>query len=340
VLQIIQQRLWRRPGEMSTFETNLPNHELLLTYPNTRLLVSRTISIKYNVSPEVIDALRVQILLWHDNLPGIYLNIYPAAPPNKPLATLRLSGREEKLVSQAKAGIERLLAGTVVTDGEAALWDPWFRSHDAVVYLKDLCEQNSVHIQIDTCKSTLVLYGGTFEARLTISHTLMRKVEFLRNSRHEVVLDKGLLSKTFRGGMQKVRERFGNAATFNLSTSPRTITIHGSKDDLQVAQKLLEDTSDDVEDSPKEDGCSICWCPAEVPLVTSCGHTYCRECFYNAADSSMKSIPFVCHGKQGKCGHGKLKSQFHLLEINTNARLSMDSHDPKCCWLPTLSRVR
>ncbi|RDI82805.1 hypothetical protein Vi05172_g7083 [Venturia inaequalis] len=47
--------------------------------------------------------------------------------------------------------------------------------------------------------------------------------------------------------------------------------------------------------------CIICWSEAEDPVLTKCGHLYCKQCFQNlciAAKSSGKKFWLACHGCQ------------------------------------------
>lgn len=142
---------------------------------------------------------------------------------------------------------------------ETALWDPWFRSHEGVVFVKNLCADHHVHIQINTRKSNLVVFGGSTASRLTISEALAAQIQGLNCNSRRIVLDKDLLSKALRGGMQKIRKKFGKAATFNLSILPRSIIINGSREDVLLARSLLNESSGETADETKEDDCSVCW---------------------------------------------------------------------------------
>ncbi len=49
-----------------------------------------------------------------------------------------------------------------------------------------------------------------------------------------------------QGGMRRLKARFGQAVSLNVSAEPKTISIAGSMSDFQEAQKLLLDCTSTI----------------------------------------------------------------------------------------------
>jgi hypothetical protein len=66
----------------------------------------------------------------------------------------------EASAADTKDAVDKLLEGAVIMYGESALWDAWFSSHTAAIYLHYLCKNYHIHISVDSRRSQLVLYGS------------------------------------------------------------------------------------------------------------------------------------------------------------------------------------
>jgi hypothetical protein len=135
-----------------------------------------------------------------------------------------------------------------------------------------------------------------------VEKSLVAKAESLGKDMHTTILIGALLFKLQNGGEARIRERFGNAASFHHMPIPKMIVIYGSRDDAQIARSLIMGPALTGPRQPQADDCAICWCPAEEPLKTACGHIYCKECFLHAASSSANQLPLHCDG-DGACSH-------------------------------------
>jgi IBR domain, a half RING-finger domain/Zinc finger, C3HC4 type (RING finger) len=276
---------------------------------NTKLFVNHVVSIKYNVLDSVacalqeeFNALATDILRSH-----AHLKIYPKEDPKKPLTTIRLSWENLKNTSGAKLRLEKLLAGTVVMKENAPLWDNYFNTPAALVELQELRAIYKLGIEIKVKNAQLVMYGGSLEARQEVQRVLVEKVEALSKSEHRIYLTSTILRQARDGGMQRLKDRFGDAVGLFISfgSSARMIQINGTKEDLRESYALLcecDIPQSHAADVGREDACSICWTRAVDPMRTSCNHIYCKECFANQASSVSEAlVPLRCLGMRGSC---------------------------------------
>ncbi|TAQ88724.1 hypothetical protein B7494_g2990 [Chlorociboria aeruginascens] len=273
---------------------------------NSKLFVNHVISVKYNVQTTIINAIQRDLdqlkqRIWQNG--HVHLKSYPPTDPFRSVTTLRTFGEELKSVAEAKAGIEKLLAGAIIMNGESPLWDPYFLTPASLLYLKSVYIGHSLYIHRDARKLQLLMYGGDSTKQEATQQTLIEKVYSLRLLTHTIVLTPALLKNAMRGGMRKIRKRFGETASLNASHQPKSITIQGSIQDCEVARNLLLEVIG-ANDLPGEEirDCPVCWTEPTDPLTMTCGHTYCQDCFTSQA-ASGEDIPFRCYGAEGKCTH-------------------------------------
>lgn len=153
-----------------------------------------------------------------------------------------------------------------------------------------------MYIYRDARSSHLVMYGGDLHNQTAAQESLLAKVQSLRATFDTIVLDPELLKKALRGGWRRIRSRYGDTATLNISSQPKTIRITGSAEDLQQAWQLLMDESESgIPKETLEGTCVVCWCEGEEPFTTPCGHTYCKECFVQQCSSATDGkLPVTC----------------------------------------------
>lgn len=124
---------------------SLRNAYIALNDKSIALLASRkmwilpTTYIKYNIPPEMakgvsknIDTIAEQrfakVKMYSEN-------------PSKPFRTLRIWGDGYSRVTMAKEEVESILAGSILMDGEAVIWDASFLQEEAQDFLTSLSEE-------------------------------------------------------------------------------------------------------------------------------------------------------------------------------------------------------
>ncbi|CZR68195.1 uncharacterized protein PAC_18094 [Phialocephala subalpina] len=284
---------------------------------DTKIFIAHVISVKYNVLNGIIKAMQSEIdklrdISWKES--HVQLRTYPQTDLRKPFTTLRVSGENLKSVAKAKAALEKLLAGTKVVSKDSSAWDPYLLELGTLVFLNELSNRYGLYIHQDARNSQLVIYSTSPASLDEVERILAERISTMQKTAHSVILSPELLKNAMQGGMQRLKARFGNAAKLNVSASPKTITIIGSKTDLEEARALLLQEIEIIttmEASEKEQDCVVCWCEASEPLITACGHTYCTDCFSNQTASDT-AIPMRCFGDESKCKH-----IFNIQELKT-----------------------
>jgi hypothetical protein len=126
-----------------------------------------------NVISNDIDQLRDNI--WHTG--HVHLKSYPQMDPTRPVIAIRVFGEEIKHVAEAKAAMEKMLAGTVVMNGDSALWDSSFLNASSLTYLNELSRDHKVYIHRDARKSRLLIYGGSPTSRGKVEQLLLARLQ-------------------------------------------------------------------------------------------------------------------------------------------------------------------
>jgi len=280
---------------------------------NIKLSVKHQLSVKYNIPHSMGEALKNPLEQIQETRPFrlVRLGIYPMTH----FWTIRLFGDEgrEGFLIEAKDAMEKLLSGDVLMKGDQALWDSWLASPEGKTYLKKISTEQKLRIRVDYHNSDLRVFGSTLEIRSRLEEMLAQKFTS-ENSKPEnrtILLDRTLLSNYLLGGQAALLARFGSAVS-SLNISRKSITLRGTTQDLEDAHSILRahEESHPAELNILVDNCTVCHCPAEDALTTSCGHVYCRSCFSNAADDGGHRSFFACLGAEGEC-----KQLFTLREM-------------------------
>lgn len=272
---------------------------------NCRLSVYHKITVTYFVSFQIARAIRSLLDSLHREIRDTH-NVFIKTHVNADGAasSIKVWGEVEKSVAKVNASVEKIIQGDVMLNGESPLWDNWFASADGLTCIKKVAGKHNVHIYRELQSCRLRLFGGTVASKLDIERALITAMESLTMAIHTVTLNQDMLrNTTARGAWAKLHDKFGNAVSLDHSggsASSPAIILYGSQSDLQGTRAIVQHGAANPA-GPKPGNCSVCWCPAEEPLELSCGHAYCRECFYKAADSAVENPPFGCLGGQGKC---------------------------------------
>ena len=256
----------------------------------TKLYVNKIISVRYNLPIKIVDALTPfppEISQDLQQKPYVQINFLDG--PSKYFATIILTAQTLDAVVYGKSVIEKLLEGSVVKDGEAALWHHYFSSVDA---LHDLCKLHSVHkvyIHRDNPKQQLLLYGGSTAQQAAVTEALVATIRSLRPSIYRLVLTPKLVQIALNGGIRRVSERLGSAVYLETTQNPMTMTLAGgTEEEFQNAVELLmKGTGKTVALAAAL--CPICDDRPREPLRSSCGHSYCKECFEQWTNSALSN---------------------------------------------------
>ena len=237
-----------------------------------------------------------------------YLDIkaYPSTDKAQRFTTLHIISNTAQDVGKAKAAVEKLLNGHTARGGKDIVWHEFFLKAEGMAYLNSLWKQHDVFIYRDAKKCVLRLYGDE-ENKVIVESALVKVVEDLQVCSFKIELDDEAPEAAQQTAYRKIVAKLGKtSARLDVTTSPKTITIHGSSRDADWAKAIcLEDSgqSHDTNAIAEESvTCAVCWCDMEEMYRTPCGHVYDKECFVNQClSTSNEAIPIRCLGSSGNC---------------------------------------
>jgi hypothetical protein len=266
-----------------------------------RLLLSRSLTITHLISRQIAEAIRPQLDLLSRTAKhtlNVVLEIYIIE--GRPLTTVRIKGETEASLAQVYADFEKLITGEVIMNGESPLWGHWFSKPECLVIINMIAKEKNAYVYRDRQKAQLHLFGGTPGSKLMIERTLRGVMTLLTKTKHSIRLTLNQCFQIIHGGSRgwdNLRKNSGiEDFSFGVDDGHPTIFLEGSVQDLEVTRSLIMAWNNELE-------CVVCWSLAEDPVMLSCGHAYCRDCFYHSLDSVAQHLPFACLGDSGECNH-------------------------------------
>ncbi|KAJ2904260.1 hypothetical protein MKZ38_008471 [Zalerion maritima] len=230
-------------------------------------------------------------------------------PPAKGYRVLKLEGEDGKNVAQAKKSLDGILKGEVVEDIEGKpCWVPAFGTHGPIFQrIKEVRQTLEIAIVRDQRKRQLRLYGPN-DKRERATEILRRLAEEAASTPHVIDLGPTQFAWACRGGFRTVSAALPSASVaFDIISTPKRIQITGSDEDYRIALDMVREQLDNSQaQKPSETdapSCSICWTEADNPILTSCGHDYCGDCFESlcTSGSANPSTSITCQGEMGSC---------------------------------------
>ncbi|KAK0716183.1 hypothetical protein B0H67DRAFT_554540 [Lasiosphaeris hirsuta] len=233
---------------------------------------------------------------------------------------LRLEGADNMAVAEAKGILEKVLAGQAAVDDKGEIiWTPAFAVNGGIFQkLKNLEETLGVTIVRNKRLSRLQIFGPAEKCKQ--AQTLLAKLASEDASTSNAVsLSDDQFEWACFGGFKDLTTILGQKVSFDIISTPKRILVTGTDQDYRLALKMV--TACQKHNTPKVEAgnsesqagpvdCTICWSEAESPAVhTTCGHTYCPDCFEtfcfsNANNGNSKSnTPIACAGDSDTCHH-------------------------------------
>jgi hypothetical protein len=212
--------------------------------------------------------------------------------------SIRIEGRDKKLVGSFKVRVESLAAGEKLGNWHRALGNQ---------FLKTVFQETGAFVQNDRKLRAIKVYGNTNavqNARIKID----AEIDRLANLERTVFLKRQSIGFFVRHGVAALKETLGeDNVTLNLSTSPCKITIRGGEEAIHALDKLIAESLSDVTmNQGLESGslCPVCYSEISTPVQLACGHTYCTPCMRHFLTTACdtKVFPLLCLGDEAKCG--------------------------------------
>lgn len=274
---------------------------------NSRIFVNLIQSVKFLILTQVLSALGEDLAdlkrhAWSTS--HVQIKTYPPEM-GKASTVLRIYGEDAQSVAKTKSSLERLLEGVVASHKCQPIWHQFVTGPQGLLFLKALIDKHGGFVYRDLRKSKLRLYGSPPQQE-ELHKSLIEKVKSLLRQEFQITLDHETLSMALKGGFQRIVLKLGKEpAKLNITKNPKTITILGSEQDRDTAYRLLNERNGQDEtfaNGNDADDCAVCWTPAEHPLMTDCGHIYCKDCFASQCVSAPDtSLPVRCQGDAGAC---------------------------------------
>lgn len=229
-------------------------------------------------------------------------------PEARGYRVLKLEGENNKSVADAKGTLEGILAGEVALHDGKPVWTESFgvgtRSQGKI---KEMETSLGVIIVRNKRQSRLHLYGSPGKRREAVRQ-LAGLAEEEASSARAIDLTPDQFSWACRGGFKAMSTILGEGvAAIDITSTGRRILVNGSDDDFNRTKRMVENQGkaenfpDGRPGAPEE--CAICWTEAEDPVRTSCGHTYCADCFESFCFNKPTGAGFRirCEGAMGEC---------------------------------------
>jgi IBR domain, a half RING-finger domain len=286
-------------------------HGYMLPELRTKLFLNLSLSVKFTIRRDLFKAvemelndLRIQILA------GDHITLKTYESEDRPtLLTLRVYGEDAKLVARAKNSIDIIIAGTPAKMEDRFLWHDFLLGHEGLTYLKSIQEVHGGFIYRDSRRRRLSLYGSS-DVKRRLQNALIEKIKIASDQSQKILLTPATLKRVFEGGLKEILRILGDGkAGLQLTSSEKALKINGSEEDVRTAKAILEDSSTLITSKePSADveaECSVCWTQPDDTYRTSCGHTYCKDCFSGlcASATSPEHFPLKCLGDATRCTH-------------------------------------
>ena len=241
---------------------------------------------------------------WKDH--HLSFHIYPAGI----WTTLKVEGENAKDVADAGKILRAISSGTVLVDGANPIWATSLSINgDAYQKLKSIERELRVAIQRIRSKRQLLYYGPPDKLQLALLQ-VSQMLSTESSSSYEVELTPQQFGWMMCGGYNSITTELGKSVAV-LDIVSKKLTITGTEQQYADALAMIQGkhtfairTPNETTSKP-EGTCPICFCEAENAVRTSCGHTYCLDCFEDhcksTADTSKEHFRIKCQGDGGDC---------------------------------------
>lgn len=278
---------------------------------NSKIFATLVVSVKFSMLTSMCIAMQAELdefqrHTWETH--KVRFKTYLPQPESQQAITvLRLYGEDSRSLAKAKSSLEAILAGSVAFHNGKPIWDPFYTTLDGLAFLKSIVHVHGGFVYLDLRMSRLRIYG-TPGQKNAIHLRLAEQIAELHELTHTLILTPARLRLAVSGGFRRIVDLLGKqAAMLNIASEPKSITIRGSSHDFERACGFIMQEQGTKASSKKDDDdevCAVCWTETTESLRTTCGHTYCRDCFASQCSSAPDgNIPVQCLGSAGDCKH-------------------------------------
>ncbi|KAF7905569.1 uncharacterized protein EAF01_006090 [Botrytis porri] len=262
------------------------NHRNIEILGKGKIMAQQIISTRFKVTTKIYLAVQSQFeeekkLLIEQR---IAIRAYPSTDVAKKFTTLKIEGEPGENFANAKNKLEKVLIGTVALVAGKPVWDDYFMQPIGLMKIKRVASDYNIVIDRDRERKQLRLYGSPKNIDCA-QHTL-HKIITSGVEGYAIKLTPCDFSWVAGGGFDQIVSVLGkDVASIDILSNPKKILLAGNPKIYHTAMAVLKSRNaaagkiDKIKTSDDKDKCSVCWCPAECPIRTKCGHLYCLQCF-------------------------------------------------------------
>ncbi|EDO01618.1 hypothetical protein SS1G_04093 [Sclerotinia sclerotiorum 1980 UF-70] len=252
---------------------------------------------RFEVMTKIYLAVQLQIEADENLLIEQYIKIraYPSTDVSQKFTSLKIEGEPGESFLKAKDKLEEILTGAVAMADGRTVWNDYFMQPKCLNKLKLVEDECGVVIYRDTRKQ-LRICGSPVDiecAQLSLQSMVASGLEA-----YAIVLNRSNFRWLSNGGFKQMVSALGkDVASIDTLSSPKKLLISGGPENYHKAMEILNLKSAVTSNFVKADDCIICWCPADTPVRTHCGHLYCLQCFENLCSSTAsgnKEVSINC----------------------------------------------
>ncbi|KAI0453802.1 hypothetical protein F5B21DRAFT_268145 [Xylaria acuta] len=233
---------------------------------------------------------------------------------------LSLDSWSPEEVAKCANAIEHIVAGDVIEgkDGRP-FWVPQLACNgSASKVLKEIQQHHEVLLLPNRSKREVRCFGDVSK-QTAVQEDVVRSLSEDMERRHTLDIDDAGFSWLCKIGLGLLKTVVGDkVVSLNVTSNPKKLIITGSDEEYCEILALLEMSNISFalkEARSKEENCSICFTPADDPVVLGCGHTYCTDCFKGLCrnGTTQADMSVTCTGAEDKC-----KNAIPLREIQAH----------------------
>jgi len=209
--------------------------------------------------------------------------------------SIRVVGRDKKLVGSLKVRVENLVAGEKLESWHRSLGFP---------FLERVFQETGAYVWCDRRLRVLKVYGdpSSVQSARTMVESEIKRLASLEQT---VFLKRQSIRFFVQHGLAVLKETLGED-NVSLNLSPCTITIRGGEDARHALDKLIQESLSDMAMSRSAESgslCPVCYSDVSSPVRLACGHCYCTACIRHFLTTACdtKIFPLSCLGDEDKC---------------------------------------
>lgn len=219
---------------------------------------------------------------------------------------IRISAENLSNLGIAKAGFEQLQHGEVVTLQRKPIWDRFFSHPSGYLFLREL-ESRYPGIGLRTQMGKILLLGPIEQRQLARRDIMTRFQELQARQLWRIPLSGRVVGPFVGTHLVTLQKTLGpeNCYVHHISDQ-RNLVVRGNEQAYRIACEAVEKVQSRYTDTSipsQRSVCPVCFTEASVPIILTCGHTWCTSCLESYLVSAVenKAFPLTCLGADASC---------------------------------------